>query len=131
MTFDWQEYLFLAKNLYDNSDSFADKEACLRASISRSYYAAFCKARNCAIHYDTHSIGREQNVHGEVKKFYINSPNPQKKQVGNLLDRLRKLRNDADYEDNVTMHSLSSFSEIALRNARRIMELLGEIYPTL
>ena len=131
MTFDWQEYLLIAKNLYDNRDDFADMEACLRASISRSYYAAFCTARNFARDYDGHTIARGQNVHSEVKRFYINSSNLKNKQVGNLLDRLRKFRNDADYEDNMTIDSLLSYSETALRNASRIMELLGEIYPIL
>jgi len=46
MTFDWSEYLKLAQELAGQTVSPANEEAKLRSSVSRAYYAAFCKARN-------------------------------------------------------------------------------------
>jgi hypothetical protein len=37
MIFDWYQYLVLAEYLYDNRDTFPDREACLRAAISKAY----------------------------------------------------------------------------------------------
>lgn len=129
MTFDWQEYLVLSKNLYDHHDSFADREACLRASISRSYYAVFCKARNCATAYDGQTIPTSGGAHHRVKDFYQSSSERKRSEVGVLLDRLRISRNKADYDN--TIASLLEDSEVALNNASRIIELLKEIYPAL
>jgi len=129
MTFDWQEYLVLSRTLYDNHESFADREACLRACISRSYYAVFCKARNCAIDYDRQTIPRDGSAHYWVKTFYTLSSERKRRRVGILLDRLRISRNQADYAN--TIISLLSTSEVALENASEIMQLLKEIYPAL
>ena len=129
MTFDWQEYLVLSRNLYDNHESFANREACLRASISRSYYAVFCKARNCAIDYDGQAIPTHGGAHREVKEFYQSSPERKRRDIGVALNRLRISRNKADYDN--TIVSLLKDSESALVTASRIMELLKEIYPDL
>lgn len=129
MTFDWQEYLVLSRNLYDNHENFANGEACLRASISRSYYAVFCKARNCAKEYDEQDMATDGRVHRQVKEFYKFSSDKKRKKVGVLLDRLRAYRNEADYANTIT--SLLRNSEVALENASKIMELLKEIYPAL
>ena len=46
MSFDWSEYLNLAKELANQAIAPANQEAKLRTAISRSYYAAFINARN-------------------------------------------------------------------------------------
>ncbi len=46
MSFNWSEYLNLAQELAGRSTEPPNQEARLRSSISRAYYAAFCKARN-------------------------------------------------------------------------------------
>lgn len=46
MSFDWSEYLNVAKELAGVETSAASQEAKLRAAITRAYYAAFIKARN-------------------------------------------------------------------------------------
>lgn len=54
MTFNWKEYLEIAKFLKNINDSLSEKnakfstEAAYRVAISRAYYAAFCYARNHA-----------------------------------------------------------------------------------
>lgn len=51
MTFDWTEFLKLARELQERADDadlpFAP-EAAKRTAVSRAYYAAFCHARNYA-----------------------------------------------------------------------------------
>jgi uncharacterized protein (UPF0332 family) len=46
MMFDWSDYLDLANELAGDIASQTTEEAKLRSSVSRAYYAAFCKARN-------------------------------------------------------------------------------------
>ena len=46
MSFDWIEYLNLARKLSGKPLQSVAPEAEERAAISRAYYAAFCKARN-------------------------------------------------------------------------------------
>jgi uncharacterized protein (UPF0332 family) len=101
MTFDWYQYLVLAECLYDNRDTFPDREACLRAVISKAYYAAFCSARNYARDLDRLDLDESAQDHGSVKKHFIRAPDPKNRQVGNFLDRLRDLRNQADYSDTI------------------------------
>ena len=46
--FDWREYLNLAKFLSDLKSSGISKESLYRCAVSRTYYSAFCWARNYA-----------------------------------------------------------------------------------
>lgn len=46
MTFNWSEYLDLARELTGKDTTPASQSAKLRSAISRSYYAAFIQARN-------------------------------------------------------------------------------------
>jgi hypothetical protein len=67
MTFDWYQYLALAEYLYDNCDTFPNREACLRAAISKAYYAAFCSARNYARDFDRLVLDETAKDHGSVR----------------------------------------------------------------
>ena len=48
MSFDWSEYLNLAKKLIRAGSTLSANEACQRTAISRAYYAVYCQARNLA-----------------------------------------------------------------------------------
>lgn len=48
MSFDWREYLALARGLAGDSDASYSAEAARRAAISRAYYGAFGFARGVA-----------------------------------------------------------------------------------
>lgn len=126
MTFDWREYLTLADNLYSNCGNFPNKEACMRAAISRGYYAAFCTARNCARDNDGLALNNTGRDHGDVKNFYIGASDVNRKQVGNLLNRLRDLRNTADYKDVISGLEPSAQTAIAL--SQQVVTLLNMIY---
>jgi uncharacterized protein (UPF0332 family) len=126
MTFDWYQYLVLAEYLYDNRDTFPDREACLRAAISKVYYAAFCLARNYARDLDRLVLDESAQDHGSVKKHYIRAPDPKNRQVGNSLDRLRDLRNQADYSD--TIDKLEDLAKAAISQSKQVHTLLKQIY---
>jgi uncharacterized protein (UPF0332 family) len=126
MTFDWYQYLVLAEYLYDNRDTFPDREACLRAAISKAYYAAFCSARNYARDFDRLVLDESAQDHGSVKKHYIRAPDPKNRQVGNSLDRLRDSRNQADYSD--TIDKLEELAKAAISQSKQVHTLLKQIY---
>jgi uncharacterized protein (UPF0332 family) len=126
MTFDWYQYLVLAEYLYDNRDTFPDREACLRAAISKAYYAAFCSARNYARDFDRLVLDESAQDHGSVKKHYIRAPDPKNRQVGNLLDRLRDSRNQADYSD--TIDKLDELAKASISQSKQVHTLLKQIY---
>jgi uncharacterized protein (UPF0332 family) len=126
MTFDWYQYLVLAEYLYDNRDTFPDREACLRAAISKAYYAAFCSARNYARDCDRLALNESAQDHGSVKKHYIRAPDPKNRQVGNSLDRLRDSRNQADYSDSID--KLEELAKAAISQSKQVHTLLKQIY---
>jgi uncharacterized protein (UPF0332 family) len=126
MTFDWYQYLVLAEYLYDNRDTFPDREACLRAAISKAYYAAFCSARNYARDFDRLVLDETAQDHGSVKKHYIRAPDPKNRQVGNSLDRLRDSRNQADYSDEID--KLEELAKAAISQSKQVHTLLKQIY---
>ena len=129
MSFDWEKYLVLADSLYHNCGTFSHKEACLRAAVSRGYYAAFCSARNFARDNDSLDLDNTGRDHGTVKRFYKDTSDIQRKKVGILLGRLRDYRNKADYVDAVPQ--LESDTQAALNVSHQIISLLQTIYTTL
>jgi uncharacterized protein (UPF0332 family) len=114
MSFDWKDFIRLAKELIKQSD-----EASLRSGISGAYYGVFCILRNKKGLKDY----KKSDVHLKVITLYINSSNPQEKRVGSLLDELRKRRNDADYNEDKTVDC--KFAQRAIEDANNILEQLG------
>ena len=76
MSFAWAAYLTLAEALFRERVTFADKEACCRAAISRAYYAAFCAARNHARDNEGLTLPRSDRigVHQVVINYYSHHP---------------------------------------------------------
>ena len=78
MRFDWSEYLNLAQELAaTNSDSSGNREAKLRAAISRAYYSTFSLAQNYLrdIEKDQTLLdkNRDINKHQYVANAFINT----------------------------------------------------------
>jgi uncharacterized protein (UPF0332 family) len=132
MTFDWRQYLILAENLCTNFHDFPNQEACFRVAISRAYYAAFCTARNYAKNYDRLSLQRTGEDHRLVKDHYsfANDSNTQQKrkreQIGINLDRLRNLRNKADYDD--IFSRLENEAKYAITISTQVIKLLEDLF---
>lgn len=142
MKFNWSEYYDLAKELADanlinpgdsaNNPKSKVSEAKLRSSISRSYYGAFCTARNylrdvlCDPILSKARTG-DTNEHQYVaREFELNnSKNKEMTEVGKDLGRLRLLRNKADYEDNI--NTLEKDTKYALKLAENVIKKVAEL----
>lgn len=99
MSFDWKDYVYLAEELLGRQE-----ESALRSSISRAYYGVFCIARNKK-GYKNYT---GSNVHLTVINAYKNSQDRNEQSIGQTLDKLRKSRNKADYnEDRLIDKSLA------------------------
>ncbi|MEB3310914.1 MAG: HEPN domain-containing protein [Snowella sp.] len=123
MKFNWEEYFTLAQDLIKTETN----EAKQRASISRAYYAAFCVARNYLRDYHNENPTRGENEHKFVAdKFqslaYID---PRMREIGNDLSRLRRERNQVDYNDLVL--NLPNRTKLSLKFARNILNKITEL----
>lgn len=117
MSFDWKDYVYLAKELLNRTE-----ESCLRSSISRAYYGVFCIARNRK-GYKNYRLKKGENLHWVVINTYKNSTDRDEQNIGQILDKLRKLRNDADYNDDKTIDK--SLAERSVNSANNILNMLG------
>ncbi|WP_250125350.1 hypothetical protein [Chroococcidiopsis sp. CCMEE 29] len=112
MSFDWSEYLNVAKELAGTATTPANQEAKLRAAISRAYYAAFIKARNHLRDREGLLIPTTGDAHSYVSNRFELSLDPIRQSIGEKLQRLRRFRRQADYVD--IFPGLSGITIIAL-----------------
>jgi uncharacterized protein (UPF0332 family) len=137
--FDWLKYLIVASDLsnvdpitlhpkIDLQDVLC--EAKCRCAISRAYYSIFCSARNyLRDERQDQRLKRKSepgfNVHQHVISELLADRTDEKvKRLGQNLERLRTLRNQADYEDVLSTYTsktklafqLSKVSESILNN---------------
>src|SRR4051812_26723610 len=125
MSFDWTEYLHLAQEMAGQAATPSTEEAQLRSAISRAYYALFCKARNHLRDVEQHRIPSDSLAHHYVQAQFRNSRNKTRREIGRNLNRLRALRNQADYDDAVP--ALLVLTKAVLNLARRSMFLLDNL----
>jgi len=124
MSFDWDDYFRLAKELYDDDNStLHDSEAENRSSISRAYYAAYNRALEKAPHRPTGG-----SRHRQLIDIFKQSPVPTESQIGRNLERLRDKRNDADYDTDLGGPEQCALkAETSLQLCRRILDALSNI----
>lgn len=120
MAFDWAGYLTLAEELGGR----ADDEAALRSAISRAYYAAFCSARN-RLRNGGVSPPATGDSHTAIRNIYRLSPDPRAVAIGTTGDRLRRMRNRADYHD--VFAGLAAAAQDANLRARHTLESLAAL----
>jgi uncharacterized protein (UPF0332 family) len=102
MSFYWPEYFDLAKELSQSSKLFSSsEEARIRSAISRAYYAAFKFAYNHLRDNEKILMPYDTNAHWFVINEFSGRSDESQKIVGSNLERLRRLRNVADYQDNL------------------------------
>jgi hypothetical protein len=95
VTFSWEEYLVLAKELSRKSG-----EAAMRSAISRAYYAAYQTARR---HKGSrNAMATQGGTHGAVWKALRESGNRDWRKAGNQGKDILEYRRQADYDDDVT-----------------------------
>jgi hypothetical protein len=125
MSFDWSEYLDLAQELVGQIAGPASQEARSRTALSRAYYAAFKKAYNYLRGLDSSIVFVRQDIHTYVIEKFLYSPDNLCKEIGANLDRLRRERNRADYED--TIPQLDSITMKALKQAAKVITNLARL----
>jgi uncharacterized protein (UPF0332 family) len=125
MSFDWSEYLKVAKELAGTATAPANQEAKLRAAISRAYYAAFIKARNHLREKERHSIPTTGDAHKYVSDLFDLSPDPMRQSIAEKLARLRTYRKQADYVD--IFPGLSGITITALRLSEEVISTLSNL----
>ncbi len=111
----------LAQKLLE--DSNYETNSRIRTAVSRAYYAAFLTARSRleVLNFNLH----RQQVHKEVHEA-IKSKDPK---LAQKLSTLRRYRNEADYDLNLTLtiHAAKSYLEIC----RIILKPLSELSFTI
>lgn len=101
MAFTWKDYLEFANEIY-LKDTKYEEELRERLALSRSYYAAFCYARDYAVLHPNDSRNPYSpstgDEHTQVRSYYECHKNNTMHSVAILLSHMRKWRNNADYE---------------------------------
>jgi len=126
MSFDWSEYLNIARELAGQATALASDEAKKRSAISRAYYAAFCSARN-----HLRDKEHDQNIpvggdaHGYVRKQFKTSKDKVRREIGEDLARLVAKRNLADYDD--TIERLEGETHLALNWSQEVLSDLSRL----
>jgi len=114
MSFDWKDYVYLAEELLNRNE-----ESCLRSSISRAYYGAFCIARNRK----GYKKYTGTDLHWKVINEYKDSSDGTEQNIGRILDKLRRSRNDADYDENKSIDK--KLAERIVMSAKQILNSMG------
>ena len=125
MSFDWAEYLNVAKELVGVATTPANQEAKFRAAISRAYYAAYVTARNYLRDQEGILIPKTSDAHKYVSNQFKLSSDLARKSVGEKLDRLREYRRQADYIDKYP--GLSGITIIALNLSQEVIDTLRNL----
>ena len=131
--FEWCEFNNLADSYINQSN-----EAKQRTGVSRYYYGTFCTTRDFLNENDIflnekskktmHS--KRSDVHGETSKIFRKHERFRKNNIGKTiskeLDKLRKMRNEADY-DKITSDSLNKMMLKSKIRSERVLQLLDEL----
>jgi len=125
MAFDWSEYLKLAGELAGDPQHPVNDEAKLRSSVSRAYYAAFCRARNHLRDIEGQSIPPDSDVHTYVRDKFNDSFDSFHKKIGSNLNRLRLYRNKVDYDDSVP--GLLQTVIVSLKQSETVISTLSKL----
>lgn len=131
MGFDWAEYFHVAQELSEQTKNSLHRDARLRSAISRSYYAAFGKARDHLRLKDKlvepriDRTGQHINPHAYVAETFKNSADKERREIGVTLERMRLLRNKADYEG--TFDMLAPFTRTSLLMAKNVLIKLRKL----
>jgi uncharacterized protein (UPF0332 family) len=125
MSFEWADYLDLARELAGQPAVPSTPEAKRRSAISRAYYAAFCKARNHLRDKQGLFIPRTGEAHRIVWRHFRNSPDKLRKGIGENLRRLLHDRRQADYAD--VVNHLPTLTHKALARAVQVISGLGKL----
>ncbi len=122
MSFDWSEYVELAEKLIEQDKDKKIESAYYRSSVSRSYYGAYCLARDLLINKGFY-ISRT-DAHKTVREAFQQDSRSVTKKVGEDLKRLWGERKNADYDAPESFDKVRA--EKALKLAKKLLELYSD-----
>ncbi|HPY61342.1 MAG TPA: hypothetical protein PLG55_11530 [Methanospirillum sp.] len=121
-SFDWEEYIELAKQLQQNPIPNALYHTALyRAIVSRAYYGAFMYSRRRAERIMGAFSG--VNIHEQVIDYYSNSESKNHRKAGTFLKVLKDKRVECDYFDHLT-EDPKRMADISIKLADTIINLI-------
>jgi hypothetical protein len=129
MPFDWKTLVDVAERLVALATNQVDAvvpEAYLRSSVSRAYIGAFGHAFAYASNFLEYSAKENPEDHGRLREHLR-----RKKRLGaaDRLGRLRTLRNEADYLDELPWDDQATTAQAAIRVAREVIAFLPPPQP--
>jgi len=126
--FNWEEYLKLAKYLFDRRKRIKDKDdstelevACIRDAISRAYYAAYnianelCKERRNSPgshHRKCKKPYSKDSEHVATAKWFKKQRDKKLSKIGDILADMHEKRKKADYKRREVLTDLDASSAI-------------------
>jgi len=125
MTFNWYEYLNIARFLHHNGklSNQITQESAYRCAVSRAYYASYCHARNYAQSIFNFVPNKNSDDHWAVKNEFVKRGRAYG-DIPGLLDDLRQWRNKCDYDDDA-VENISEIVQKAIDNAQKIFDRLN------
>lgn len=94
MSFSWTDYLSISRFLVKQGNDI-QKEAAIRTAVSRAYYASYGFARNFARDNHHYIPDKGAKDHQKLHDHFSSLSSP----VAPILEKLRKWRNNCDYDD--------------------------------
>ena len=125
MSFNWADYLAVARHLVTQSDSSDYAEASLRSAISRAYYAALNTTRELLRDQWGIEIPETAEIHQFIPQWFMDEEDPDRQEIGALLDRLRDRRRKADYDDEIP--KVSSLANRSLADAQLVIDYISTL----
>ncbi|GMT47865.1 MAG: hypothetical protein IEMM0007_1431 [bacterium] len=122
MSFDWSEYVELAEKLIEQEKDKKIEAAYYRSSVSRSYYGAYCLARDL-LRGNGFDIPRTE-AHKAVREAFQQDGRSVNRKVGEDLKRLWGERKNADYDAPQPFDKVRA--EKALKLAKKLLELYSD-----
>jgi hypothetical protein len=102
-----------------------DAPSC-RTAIGRAYYAALNLADEALARWGA-SCGKGPQTHGLAVRFLHATADPDLKSASTALDRLRGMRNQADYDMNDPSVETGPRARTVLNLAKNIMDFLEDV----
>lgn len=125
MSFDWHEYLNLARELQRNKQMGSAEEARLRSAVSRAYYAAYHAARKRLEQDGDKGLHEAEQPHAYVWQQFKLSTQPERREIGTKGKRLKLQRCDADYESTVANWRATTIK--AILESERVFDELAKL----
>lgn len=117
MSFNWKEFQDVGDDLKKTP-----REAYQRSAVGRYYYSCYSPVKE---YFETviRTLRPDENSHQAIIKDLHNSNNDKEKDLGDYLSKLRRYRNNADYQRKFKKNNVNK----AQKTAKDIHKLLKDL----